>query len=84
MGEPHEDIMIEHERQHRTTTRQIAEAFGISLATACRLASEADSPALRVGGSWRWPSIDQVMSWLQQRTDELREARTVEHNHHGR
>ena len=58
--------------EHPTTTREIAEAFGVSVPTVCRLAHEPDCPAIRVGGVWRWPPLDQVRTWLQIRTDALR------------
>lgn len=61
--------------EHKTTTKQVADAFGISIASAWRLAQEPDSPAIRVGGTWRWPELDRVQAWLRERTSDLRTSR---------
>jgi len=57
-----------------TTIRDVAEAFGISIASAVRLANVPDSPAIRVGGQWRWPPLPDVRAWLERRTAARREA----------
>lgn len=58
--------------EQQTTTRDVAEAFGISLATATRLALLPGSPAVKIRGAWRWPPLAEVHAWLKQRTDAYR------------
>ena len=60
---------------HKTTTKQVANAFGISLASAWRLAQRPDCPAIRVGGTWRWPDLESVQAWLRERTSDHRTGR---------
>lgn len=55
-----------------TTTREVAEAFGISIPSATRLALLPGSPAIKVGGLWRWPAISVVQAWLEARTAAYR------------
>jgi len=66
--------------QHRTTTRELAEAFSISIASATRLAQQPDSPAIKVGSQWRWPPLDEVHAWLERRTAAYR-GHPVDHHH---
>jgi hypothetical protein len=68
----------------KTTTKDVAEAFGISNASVTRLATAPDSPAVRVGGVWRWPPVDQVRAWLERRTDRHRGLLVDRDQHDGR